>query len=109
MMRVLLVVVVVFAVGCARTDVYYPQNGAVAFDGKGNPVGPPSGGRALVLNGSDSLGNTVIDVTASGVRFSSAGGIDNSTSTQEGYRTVRHGWDAGTAAVLGLGLVGSEA
>lgn len=81
---------------CARTDIYYPYAG---FDGKN---GPPGGGRAVVLNGSDSLGNTVIDVTRNGVRFASAGGIDNSTSTREGYRTLRHGITAGALAAVGV-------
>ena len=58
-----------------------------------------------MLNGSDSLGNTQIEVTSNSVRYASAGGIDNSTSTREGYRTVRHGvGTAATAAVLGIGL-----
>lgn len=88
--------------GCARTDVYYPYGGS--FDGKS---GPPGGGRAVVLNGSDSLGNTVIDVTSGGVRLSSAGGIDNSTSTGMGYRTLRYGigaaaWAAGAVGVANV-------
>jgi hypothetical protein len=100
-MRVLLSVAVLS--GCARTDVYYPYGGS--FDGKS---GPPGGGRAVVLNGSDALGNTVIDVTSGGVRLSSAGGIDNSTSTREGYRTVRYGIGA-AAIVAGTGIVASQA
>ena len=99
-MRVLLSVAVLS--GCARTDVYYPYGGS--FDGKS---GPPGGGRAVVLNGSDSLGNTVIDVTSGGVRLSSAGGIDNSTSTGMGYRTLRYGigaaaWAAGAVGVANV-------
>ena len=89
------------ACGCARTDIYYPYSG---FDGKN---GPPGGGRAVVLNGSDSLGNTVVEVTTNGVRFAFAGGIDNSTSTREGYRTIRHGiaaaaWAAGAVGVANV-------
>ena len=85
--------------GCARTDIYYPSDGKMTIEGK------LPHNRAVVLNGSDSLGNTVIDVTRNGVRYSSAGGIDNSTSTREGYRTVRHGvGTAATAAVVGIGL-----
>lgn len=88
--------------GCARTDIYYPYAMSGGFDGK--EIKPVGGGRAVVLNGSDSLGNTVIEVTGNGVRFASAGGIDNSTSTREGYRTVRFGiaaaaWAAGATAV----------
>ena len=87
---------------CARLDVYYPYGGS--FDGKS---GPPGGGRAVVLNGSDSLGDTVIDVTAGGVRLSSAGGIDNSTATGMGYRTLRYGigaaaWAAGAVGVANV-------
>lgn len=88
--------------GCARTDIYYPSNGKdVVIDERGHVSRHHN--RAVVLNGSDSLGNTVIDVTNNGVRFASAGGIDNSTSTKEGYRTVRHG--VGTAALTALGAV----
>lgn len=84
-------------VGCARTDIYYPPGDGKEVVGNGH-------GRAVVLNGSDSLGNTRIAVTRGGVTFESAGGIDNSTSTREGYRTVRFGiaaaaWAAGATAV----------
>ena len=77
---------------CARVDVYYPA------------YGDERPQRAVVLNGTDSLGDTVINVTSDGVRLSSAGGLDNSTSTREGYRTVRFGiaaasWAAGSVAV----------
>lgn len=94
--------VAVLGIGCARTDIYYPY--AASYDSDGKSVVPPGGGRAVVLNGSDALGNTVVEVTGNGVRLSSAGGIDNSTSTREGYRTVRFGiaaaaWAAGATAV----------
>lgn len=94
------VATVALTVGCARTDLYYPSDGKTAIDGQ------MPHNRAVVLNGSDSLGNTVIDVTRNGVRYSSLGGIDNSTSTREGYRTVRYGIGAaaivaGTAVVAG--------
>lgn len=88
---------------CARVDLYYPPDGkSVVVDDRGRPH--RAHGRALVLNGTDSLGNTVIDVTRNGVRLASAGGLDNSTSTREGYRTIRHGvatagWIAGAAVV----------
>ena len=99
--RIALLAIIGFSAGCARTDIYYPYAG---FDGKGGPVG---GGRAVVLNGSDALGNTVIDVTSGGVRLAVAGGIDNSTSTREGYRTLRHGiaaaaWAAGAVGVANV-------
>jgi hypothetical protein len=90
---------------CARTDIYYPSNGKdVVVDERGRVSRHHQ--RAVVLNGSDSLGDTVIDVTSGGVRLSSAGGIDNSTSTREGYRTARFGmaaaaWGAAAAAVAG--------
>lgn len=85
---------------CARTDIYYPYAG----DGKSVV---PGGGRAVVLNGSDSLGNTIVEVTSNGVRYASAGGIDNSTSTREGYRSLRYGigaaaWAAGAVGVANV-------
>lgn len=98
-------VVLAVAMGaCARTDVYYPYTGG-DFDGKS--VRPPGGGRAVVLNGSDALGNTVVEVTGNGVRLSSAGGIDNSTATGMGYRTLRYGigaaaWAAGAVGVANV-------
>jgi hypothetical protein len=90
---------------CARTDIYYPSNGKdVVVDERGHVSRHHN--RAVVLNGSDALGNTVVEVTHNGVRFASAGGIDNSTSTREGYRTVRFGiaaaaWAAGAVGVAG--------
>jgi hypothetical protein len=98
-------VVCILSVGCARMDVYYPSNGKeVVYDERGRVSRHHN--RAVVLNGTDSLGNTVIDVTNGGVRIASAGGFDNSTSTKEGYRTVRYGiaaaaWTAGAAVVAG--------
>jgi len=90
---------------CARTDIYFPPDGKTFDENGGGGSKAPSYHRAVVLNGSDSLGNTQIEVTSNSVRYASAGGIDNSTSTREGYRTVRHGvGTAATAAVLGIGL-----
>lgn len=85
---------------CARTDIYFPPDGKSYVEGGK----APSYHRAVVLNGSDSLGNTQIEVTSNSVRYVSAGGIDNSTSTREGYRTARYGaaaaaWTAGAAVV----------
>lgn len=92
---------------CARMDVYYPSNGKdVVVDDRGRVSRHHN--RAVVLNGTDSLGNTVIDVTNGGVRIASAGGFDNSTSTREGYRTIRYGIGA-AAIVAGTGIVASEA
>ena len=92
---------------CARTDIYYPSNGKdVVYDERGRVSRHHN--RAVVLNGSDALGNTVIDVTTGGVRLSSAGGIDNSTSNREGYRTVRYGIGA-AAIVAGTAVVASQA
>jgi hypothetical protein len=102
-MKLSSLILVVMATGCARMDVYYPGDGkSVVVDDRGRPHRAHN--RAVVLNGTDSLGNTVIDVTNGGVRISSAGGFDNSTSTREGYRTVRFGiaaaaWAAGATAV----------
>ena len=61
-------------------------------------------GRAVVLNGSDSLGATRIRITSNSLEFSNLGGIDNSTSTREGYRTVRYGIGAATIAASTIGV-----
>jgi hypothetical protein len=100
-----LALVAILGVGCGRVDVYYPYAGGYNSDGKS--VVPPGGGRAVVLNGTDALGNTVIDVTSNGVRLAAAGGLDNSTSTREGYRTLRYGigaaaWAAGAVGVANV-------
>lgn len=90
---------------CARTDLYYPSGGGKeVVDARGRVSRPH--GRAVVLNGTDSLGGTHIRITANSLEFSNAGGLDNSTSTREGYRTVRYGvaaaaWTAGAAVVAG--------
>ena len=90
--------VTLLSCSCARNWVNYPPG----FDGKS---GRPVAARAVEFNGSDLLGGTVIDVSHNGVRIATTGGIDNRTSTREGYRTVRHGvGTAATAAVLGIGL-----
>lgn len=96
MKLLLLPLLVIIGGGCARTDIYYP------FAGDGKSV--VGGGRAVVLNGTDSLGHTEVEVTSGGVRYLAAGGVDNSTSTKEGYRTARYGaaaaaWTAGAAVV----------
>lgn len=86
---------------CARTDIYYPSNGKdVVVDERGRVSRHHN--RAVVLNGSDALGHTEVEVTAGGVRLLAAGGIDNSTSTKEGYRTIRHGVTAGALAAVGV-------
>src|SRR4029077_18331848 len=100
-----LALVAILGVGCGRVDVYYPYAGGYSSDGKS--VVPPGGGRAVVLNGTDALGDTVIDVTPNGVRLAAAGGLDNSTSTREGYRTLRYGigaaaWAAGAVGVANV-------
>ena len=92
---------------CARTDVYYPSNGKdVIVDDRGRVSRHHQ--RAVVLNGSDALGNTVIDVHPGGVRIASAGGIDNSTSTGMGYRTLRYGIGAAVTAAS-VGIVAAQA
>jgi hypothetical protein len=92
---------------CARTDFYYPSSGKdVVMDEKGHVHRPH--GRALVLNGSDSLGGTHVRITSNSLEFSNQGGIDNSTSTKEGYRTARYGAGA-IALVAGTGIVASQA
>jgi hypothetical protein len=60
--------------------------------------------RAAEFNGSDLVGGTTISVSHSGVRVAAAGGINNSVSTAEGYRTARFG--AGVVGIVsGLGIV----
>jgi hypothetical protein len=104
----LILLPVIFGIGCARTDVYFPpMDGKVVYDAEGGTKAP-SYHRAVVLNGSDSLGNTEIEVTRNSVRFASAGGIDNSTSTREGYRTVRYGIGA-AALTAGTAVVAAQA
>lgn len=100
-MRLLLLLPIV-CISCARTDFYYPGGGGKEVVDEHGRVSRPHG-RAIVLNGSDSLGGTHIRITSNSLEFSNQGGIDNSTSTREGYRTVRHGvGTAATMAVLGI-------
>ena len=57
-----LIIAAMAMTGCARTDIYYPSNGKdVVYDEKGRASRYHN--RAVVLNGSDSLGNTVVEVT----------------------------------------------
>ena len=87
---------------CARTDFYYPGGGGKEVVDQNGHVSRPHG-RAIVFNGRDSLGATHVRITSNSLEFSNQGGIDNSTSTREGYRTVRHGvGTAATMAVLGI-------
>jgi hypothetical protein len=89
----------VLAFGCARTWVNYPPQLVTDKDGTTKSVAS----RAFELNGSDSLGATEIEVTRDGVKYTSAGGIDNSTSTKEGYSFGKHGITAGaTVATVGF-------
>ena len=86
---------------CARTDLYYPSNRKeVIIDERGRVNRHHN--RAVVLNGSDSLGATTIRITSNSLEFSNQGGIDNSTSTKEGHRTIRHGVTAGALAAVGV-------
>lgn len=78
----------------------------LADDGKGGTR--VIAARAAEFSGSDLIGGTVIDVTGSGTRISASGGINNSVSTAEGYRTVRYG--AGAAAIVaGSAIIASQA
>lgn len=105
-MHALLLLPILLLGACARTDIFYPSNGKdVVIDERGHAHRPH--GRAVVLNGSDALGNTVVEVTSNGVRLSAAGGIDNSTSTGMGYRSLRYGigaaaWAAGAVGVANV-------
>jgi hypothetical protein len=95
MKTITILLIPIISFGCARTWINYPPKIVTGKDGVTRSVAS----RAIELNGSDALGATNIEVTRNGVRFASAGGIDNSTSTREGYRTVRYGIStAGTAA-----------
>ena len=97
------IVIVTYCCSCGRVDVYYPSNGKdVVVDEKGRVSRHHN--RAVVLNGADALGNTSIEVSNSGVRLASAGGLDTSTTTIGWQRTIRFGiaaaaWAAGAAAV----------
>ena len=94
----------VLGMGCARTDFYYPSSGKeVIVDERGHVN--RAHGRAMVLNGSDSLGGTHVRITSNSLEFSNQGGIDNSTSTREGYRTARYGAGAAVTAVLGVAAI----
>ena len=85
-------------------DFYYPSDGkSVVVDDRGHVNRAHN--RALVLNGTDSLGSTSVDITRNGLHFASAGGIDNSTSTRAGYRTARYGAGAAVTAVLGVAAI----
>jgi hypothetical protein len=86
--------------GCARNWVNYPPQIATDSQGRSHVVSA----RAAEFNGSDLNGDTVIDVTQNGVHVAALGGINNSVSTAEGYRTARYGagvigW---TVGILGL-------
>jgi hypothetical protein len=95
---------------CARTDFYYPSNGKdVVYDERGRPQ--VSHRRAIVLNGSDSLGATHVRITSNSLEFGNQGGIDNSTATGMGYRTLRYGIGAAAwaAGAVGVASVASHA
>jgi hypothetical protein len=85
---------------CARNWVNYPPQTSIDSQGRTHVIAA----RAAEFNGSDLNGDTVIEVTNSGVRVAALGGINNSISTAEGYRTARYGagvigW---TVGILGL-------
>lgn len=86
---------------------YYPSDGkSVVVDERGRVN--RGHGRAVVLNGVDSLGNTVIEVTRNGTRLASAGGLDASTTTLGWQRTVRYGIGA-AALTAGTAVVAAQA
>lgn len=101
-MKIALMLIPFLGLGCARTFMNYPPQ----VDQR---TGKLYAARAIELNGSDSLGATEIEVTNHGVRYVSAGGIDNSTSTKEGYRTVRHGVTAATTVATAAYAYGAYA
>jgi len=107
-MRILAALIALLVVGCARIWVNYPPETTTDSEGRTRSTAA----RAIELNGSDSLGATEIEVTRNGVRYTSAGGIDNSTSTKAGYDTVKHGITAGatlaTAGIAGASYVAGE-
>lgn len=87
--------------GCARAWLNYPPS--VVIDAKGGQHVVSA--RAAEFNGSDLIGNTSIEVTHGGVRVAAAGGVNNSISTAEGYRTARYAGGAIVTTVLGLGAI----
>ena len=93
MTRLLAIIAVAALPGCARSWVNYPPQ----ID---QSTGKVYSARAVELNGSDALGRTVVTVSNDGVRIAIEGGIDNSTSTREGYRTARAGIAAATTISL---------
>ena len=99
--------IIVSCLGCARTDIYWPPDGKSVVVGENGRVSRAHN-RAVVLNGSDSLGNTVIELNGKSLRFASAGGIDNSTATGMGYRTLRYGIGA-AATVAGAAVLANAA
>lgn len=102
-MKCLILLPLVFGIGCARTDIYWPSNGKdVVVDGRGRVNRHHN--RAIVLNGSDALGATHVRLAGNTLEFSTAGGIDNSTSTREAYRTIRYGIGAATIAASTIGV-----
>jgi hypothetical protein len=90
----------IFFTSCARNWINYPPH--IVDDGRGGQRVISS--RAVEFNGSDLIGGTTIGVSHSGVRVAADGGINNSVSTAEGYRTVRYGTGA-IAIISGLGIV----
>ena len=91
--RLSAIIVLLLGTGCARSWINYPPQVDQA-------TGKVYSARAVELNGSDALGKTVITVSNDGVRIAIEGGIDNSTSTHEGYRTARAGITAATTISL---------
>lgn len=103
LMNTSVVAFVLFA-SCARTDFYYPQGGGKEVVDQNGKVSRPHG-RAIVLNGVDSIGGTHVRLTANSLEFNNAGGLDASTTTLGWQRTIRHGvGTAAGAAVLGIGM-----
>lgn len=89
---------------CARNWVNYPPRVAIDSQGRSHVIAA----RAMEFNGSDLDGKTVIDITQNGVHIAVADGINNSRSTEAGYRTARYGAGA-IAIVSGLGIVSHAA
>lgn len=107
MNRKALLLLVVLGGGCARTDIYWPPNGKdVVVDERGRVS--RGHGRAIVLNGTDALGATHIRLAGNTLEFSTQGGLDNSTTSREGYRTIRYGIGA-ASWVAGGAIVASQA
>jgi hypothetical protein len=108
--RLVFPLIAFFCTSCARSWVNYPPQivpGGIDENGRWRD-GKVIAARAAEFNGSDLIGGTVINVTRGGVHIAAEGGVNNSISTAEGYRTARYGIGA-TAIVATTGILAGQA